>query len=95
MHFISSDSPDRMSYLFGAILQLRKGRKPLGSLICCHQYISEVLEGWKRMCNFVLSNLDLVTHCRLNTTAQSLMLPEHDSFSRKKSIILQYSPCST
>lgn len=39
----------------------------------------------------VLFNLDLATHCRLNTMTQSLMLPEHDSFSRKKSIILQYS----
>lgn len=39
----------------------------------------------------VLFNLDLATHCRLNTMTQSLMLPEHDSFSRKKSIILQCS----
>lgn len=39
----------------------------------------------------VLFNLDLVTRCRLNTMTQSLMLPEHDSFSHKKSIILQYS----
>lgn len=82
MHFISSDSPDRV---FSDVFVAKKGKE----IHRFHNLLSLVyfLLSFRRFGKeyaIVLFNLDLKKHSGLSTVNQSLMLPEHDRFSHKK-----------